>query len=73
TEAKVAVTSIQFTEEILDQYATVHVDVERPGARLSTTDEGELAIVGQSVRLGDLKNDQIKAEVCNFDDGICTY
>ncbi len=42
TEATVAVTSIQITQEILDQYPTLPVGVERPGARLSTTDEGEL-------------------------------
>ncbi len=58
TEATVAVTSIQITQEILDQYPTLPVGVERPGARLSTTDEGELVIEGQSVSLGYLKNDQ---------------
>ncbi len=55
TEATVAVTSIQITQEILDQYPTLPVGVERPGARLSTTDEGELVIEGQSVSLGYLK------------------
>ncbi|WP_042899177.1 D-alanine--poly(phosphoribitol) ligase subunit DltA, partial [Staphylococcus aureus] len=73
TEATVAVTSIQITQEILDQYPTLPVGVERPGARLSTTDEGELVIEGQSVSLGYLKNDQKTAEVFNFDDGIRTY
>lgn len=58
TEATVAVTSIQITQEILDQYPTLPVGVERPGARLSTTDEGELVIEGQSVSLGYLKNDK---------------
>ncbi len=58
TEATVAVTSIQITQEILDQYPTLPVGVERPGAKLSTTDEGELVIEGQSVSLGYLKNDQ---------------
>lgn len=55
TEATVAVTSIQITQEILDQYPTLPVGVERPGARLSTTDDGELVIEGQSVSLGYLK------------------
>ncbi len=55
TEATVAVTSIQITQEILDQYPTLPVGVERPGAKLSTTDEGELVIEGQSVSLGYLK------------------
>ncbi|MDU6507346.1 MAG: AMP-binding protein, partial [Staphylococcus sp.] len=73
TEATVAVTSIQITQEILDQYPTLPVGVERPGARLSTTDDGELVIEGQSVSLGYLKNDQKTAEVFNFDDGIRTY
>ncbi len=31
----------------LDQYPTLPVGVERPGARLSTTDEGELVIEGK--------------------------
>ena len=72
TEATVAVTSIQITQEILDQYPTLPVGVERPGARLSTTDEGELVIEGQSVSLGYLKMTKT-AEVFNFDDGIRTY
>ncbi|SUL23075.1 D-alanine--poly(phosphoribitol) ligase subunit 1 [Staphylococcus aureus] len=55
TEATVAVTSIQITQEILDQYPTLPVGVERLGARLSTTDDGELVIEGQSVSLGYLK------------------
>ena len=54
-EATVAVTSIQITQEILDQYPTLPVGVERLGARLSTTDDGELVIEGQSVSLGYLK------------------
>lgn len=65
TEATVAVTSIQITQEILDQYPTLPVGVERLGARLSTTDDGELVIEGQSVSLGYLKNDQKTAEVFN--------
>ncbi|CDR28616.1 D-alanine--poly(phosphoribitol) ligase subunit DltA [Staphylococcus schweitzeri] len=73
TEATVAVTSIQITQEVLDQYPTLPVGVERPGARLFTTDEGELVIEGQSVSLGYLKNDQKTAEVFNFDNGIRTY
>ncbi|SHC75209.1 D-alanine--poly(phosphoribitol) ligase subunit DltA [Staphylococcus argenteus] len=73
TEATVAVTSIQITQEVLDQYPTLPVGVERPGARLSTTDEDELVIEGQSVSLGYLKNDQKTAEVFNFDNGIRTY
>ena len=72
TEATVAVTSIQITQEILDQYPTLPVGVERPGAKLSTTDEGELVIEGQSVSLGYLKMTKT-AEVFNFDDGIRTY
>ena len=72
TEATVAVTSIQITQEILDQYPTLPVGVERPGARLYTTDEGELVIEGQSVSLGYLKMTKT-AEVFNFDDGIRTY
>lgn len=73
TEATVAVTSIQITQEVLDEYPTLPVGVERPGARLFTTDEGELVIEGQSVSLGYLKNDQKTAEVFNFDNGIRTY
>ncbi|EHJ07603.1 D-alanine--poly(phosphoribitol) ligase subunit DltA [Staphylococcus simiae] len=73
TEATVAVTSIQITQEVLEQYPTLPVGVERPGASLSTTDEGELIIEGQSVSIGYLKNDQKTSEVFNFDNGIRTY
>lgn len=52
TEATVAVTSIQITQEVLEQYNPLPVGVSRPGTTLSTTDEGELVIEGQSVSLG---------------------
>ena len=58
TEATVAVTSIQITQDILDHYNPLPVGVARPGTTLSTTDEGELVIEGQSVSLGYLKNEE---------------
>ncbi len=58
TEATVAVTSIQITEEILNQYNPLPVGVARPGTRLFATEEGELVIEGQSVSLGYLKNEE---------------
>lgn len=73
TEATVAVTSIQITQAILDEFETLPVGVARPGATLSTTEEGELIIQGQSVSLGYLKNEQKTAEAFNFDNDIRTY
>ena len=58
TEATVAVTSIQITEEILNQYNPLPVGVARPGTKLFATEEGELVIEGQSVSLGYLKNEE---------------
>ena len=55
TEATVAVTSVQITPEILEQYNPLPVGQARPGTTLSTTDEGELVIAGNSVSAGYLK------------------
>ena len=73
TEATVAVTSIQITEEILNQYNPLPVGVARPGTKLFATEEGELVIEGQSVSLGYLKNEEKTAAVFNFEDGVRTY
>ncbi|MBX5319253.1 D-alanine--poly(phosphoribitol) ligase subunit DltA [Staphylococcus caprae] len=73
TEATVAVTSIQITQDILDQYNPLPVGVARPGTTLSITDEGELVIEGQSVSLGYLKNEEKTSAVFNFEDGTRTY
>ncbi len=73
TEATVAVTSIQITEDILNQYNPLPVGVTRPGTTFSTTDEGELVIEGQSVSLGYLKNEEKTSAVFNFEDGTRTY
>ncbi len=73
TEATVAVTSIQITQEVLEQYNPLPVGVSRPGTTLSTTDEGELVIEGQSVSLGYLKNEEKTTAVFNFEDGTRTY
>lgn len=73
TEATVAVTSIQITEEILNQYNPLPVGVARPGTKLFATEEGELVIEGQSVSLGYLKNEEKTTAVFNFEDGVRTY
>lgn len=73
TEATVAVTSIQITEDILNQYNPLPVGVTRPGTTFSTTDEGELVIEGQSVSLGYLKNEEKTTAVFNFEDCVRTY
>ena len=73
TEATVAVTSIQITQEVLEQYNPLPVGVSRPGTTLSTTDEGELVIEGQSVSLGYLKNEEKTTAVFNFEDCVRTY
>ena len=58
TEATVAVTSIQITPEVLEQYNPLPVGVARPGTKLTTTEDGELVIQGQSVSVGYLKNEK---------------
>ncbi|MCJ1662566.1 D-alanine--poly(phosphoribitol) ligase subunit DltA [Staphylococcus sp. NRL 16/872] len=73
TEATVAVTGVKITTEILEQYNPLPVGVARPNTSLSTTDEGELVIKGNSVSLGYLKNKEKTEAVFNFEDGIRTY
>ncbi|BGE82941.1 D-alanine--poly(phosphoribitol) ligase subunit DltA [Staphylococcus petrasii] len=73
TEATVAVTGVKITPEILEQYNPLPVGVSRPNTSLSTTDEGELVIKGNSVSLGYLKNKEKTEAVFNFEDGIRTY
>ncbi|WP_154836563.1 D-alanine--poly(phosphoribitol) ligase subunit DltA [Staphylococcus sp. Marseille-Q1834] len=73
TEATVAVTGVKITPEILEQYNPLPVGVARPNTSLSTTDEGELIIKGNSVSLGYLKNKEKTEAVFNFEDGIRTY
>ena len=48
-------TSIQITPEVLEQYNPLPVGVARPGTKLTTTEDGELVIQGQSVSVGYLK------------------
>lgn len=73
TEATVAVTSIQITKDILDQYNPLPVGVSRPGTTLSITDDGELIIKGNSVSLGYLKNETKTKEVFQYDSNIRLY
>ncbi|PTI25936.1 D-alanine--poly(phosphoribitol) ligase subunit 1 [Staphylococcus warneri] len=73
TEATVAVTSIQITPEVLEQYNPLPVGVSRPGTKLTTTEDGELVIQGQSVSVGYLKNEEKTAAVFNFEDRVRTY
>lgn len=73
TEATVAVTSVQITPEILNQFNPLPVGTARPGTTLSTTDEGELIISGSSVSAGYLKNEAKTNEVFKTVDGQRTY
>lgn len=73
TEATVAVTSIQITPEVLEQYNPLPVGVARPGTKLTTTEDGELVIQGQSVSVGYLKNEEKTVAVFNFEDRVRTY
>ncbi|GEP83963.1 D-alanine--poly(phosphoribitol) ligase subunit 1 [Staphylococcus piscifermentans] len=73
TEATVAVTSVQITPEILEQYNPLPVGQVRPGTTLSTTDEGELVISGNSVSAGYLKNEEKTKEVFNLKGDTRTY
>ncbi|UDI78767.1 D-alanine--poly(phosphoribitol) ligase [Staphylococcus taiwanensis] len=73
TEATVAVTGVKLTPEIIETYNPLPVGVSRPNTTLSTTDEGELVIKGNSVSLGYLKNKEKTEAVFNFDDGLRIY
>ncbi|KOR14089.1 alanine-phosphoribitol ligase [Staphylococcus carnosus] len=73
TEATVAVTSIQITPEILEKYSTLPVGQARPGTTLSTTDEGELIITGNSVSVGYLKNKEKTQEVFSTSEDTRSY
>ena len=48
TEATVAVTSIQITEEILNQYNPLPVGVARPGTRLLLLKKENLSLRGKA-------------------------
>ena len=65
-------TSIQITPEVLEQYNPLPVGVARPGTKLTTTEDGELVIQGQSVSVGYLKRRKTVA-VFNFEDRVRTY
>ncbi|MGZ2417787.1 D-alanine--poly(phosphoribitol) ligase subunit 1 [Staphylococcus caledonicus] len=73
TEATVAVTSVKITPDIIETYNPLPVGVARPNTTLSTTDEGELIIKGNSVSLGYLNNKAKTEAVFNFEDGIRLY
>ncbi|AYU54709.1 D-alanine--poly(phosphoribitol) ligase subunit DltA [Staphylococcus debuckii] len=73
TEATVAVTSVQITPEILEQYNPLPVGQARPGTTLSTTDEGELVIAGNSVSAGYLKNKEKTDAVFSLEGDTRTY
>ncbi|MHD0398280.1 D-alanine--poly(phosphoribitol) ligase subunit DltA [Staphylococcus simulans] len=73
TEATVAVTSVQITSDILERFNPLPVGQARPGTTLSTTDEGELLIAGNSVSAGYLKNEEKTQEVFSKEDGVRVY
>lgn len=73
TEATVAVTSVQITPEILERFNPLPVGQARPGTTLSTTEEGELLIAGNSVSAGYLKNEEKSKEVFSKVDGVRVY
>ncbi|MDN6206189.1 MAG: D-alanine--poly(phosphoribitol) ligase subunit DltA, partial [Staphylococcus simulans] len=73
TEATVAVTSVQITQEILERFNPLPVGQARPGTTLSTTEEGELLIAGNSVSAGYLKNEEKSKEVFSNVDGVRVY
>ncbi|WP_436864982.1 D-alanine--poly(phosphoribitol) ligase subunit DltA [Mammaliicoccus sciuri] len=73
TEATVAVTSIQITQEILDQFKPLPIGKVRPNSELKLTDEGELIIIGKSVSQGYLKDEEKHNKVFKIIDGQLNY
>ncbi|WP_114603774.1 D-alanine--poly(phosphoribitol) ligase subunit DltA [Staphylococcus sp. EZ-P03] len=73
TEATVAVTSVQITESVLERFNPLPVGQARPGTTLSTTEEGELLIAGNSVSAGYLKNEEKNQAVFSETDGQRVY
>ncbi|WP_436855256.1 D-alanine--poly(phosphoribitol) ligase subunit DltA [Staphylococcus caeli] len=61
TEATVAVTSIQITEDVLTQYNPLPIGLPRPGTTLSLADNDELVIAGKCVSEGYVK-DEVRSE-----------
>ncbi|WP_323702935.1 D-alanine--poly(phosphoribitol) ligase subunit DltA [Mammaliicoccus sp. Dog046] len=56
TEATVAITGVQITQDILDQFNPLPVGTVRPNTEIELTDRGELVIIGKSVSQGYLKD-----------------
>lgn len=73
TEATVAVTSILVTEEVINQYNPLPVELPQPGTKLSLTHEGELIISGKCVSEGYVKDELRSKKVFNKLDGQKSY
>lgn len=73
TEATVAVTSIEITEDVLNTFNPLPIGTVRPNSSLENTDEGELVILGKSVSKGYLKDKEKNDKAFNKIDGVKHY
>ncbi|WP_239745361.1 D-alanine--poly(phosphoribitol) ligase subunit DltA [Mammaliicoccus sp. F-M27] len=73
TEATVSVTSIQITQDILNQFNPLPIGSVRPNSQLKLTDNGELVIIGKSVSQGYLKDEEKHNKVFKNIDGKLNY
>ncbi|WP_414047815.1 D-alanine--poly(phosphoribitol) ligase subunit DltA [Macrococcus equi] len=73
TEATVAVTGIQVTQNILDEYNPLPVGYARPGVELMITDDSEILIKGDAVSIGYVKSPEKTASHFYEEDNIRVY
>lgn len=73
TEATVAVTSVQITQDILDTFNPLPVGKVRENSELKVADDGELIISGRSVSQGYLKDKEKTEKVFRIEDDMRHY
>lgn len=73
TEATVAVTSIQITQEILDKFNPLPIGSVRPNSQLKLAANEELVIIGKSISQGYLKDEEKHNKVFKNIDGQINY
>nr|WP_263313898.1 D-alanine--poly(phosphoribitol) ligase subunit DltA [Mammaliicoccus sp. Marseille-Q6498] len=73
TEATVAVTSIQVTQEVLDTFNPLPIGSVRQHSELEVTEDGELVIIGKSVSQGYLRDKEKNDKAFKNIDGLRHY
>lgn len=73
TEATVAVTGIEITQSVLEQYNPLPVGAARPGVEIAVSDESEILIKGDAVSIGYVKSPEKTAAQFYEEDGKRVY